>query len=176
MRSEQRRRSPSARVGNPAARVLRAIKRERRQMTEASGVLRCLLVGALRAPDQTIERLEEGQLRGAAARRTRSGEPLPSNCIIHQANILRSMLISISALNSADARAKRRAMLPDNVGQSWAPTVEEQLRSEFLAKEPIEVSAARHRRTLRAVEARLQRLDLISEADRKTRGGFASPE
>ena len=86
------------------------------------------------------------------------------------------MLISISALDSADARAKRRSMLPDNVGQSWIPTEEEQLGSEFLAKEPIEVIAARHRRTLRAVEARLQRLGLISEADRKTRRGFASPE
>ena len=75
-------------------------------------------MGALRAPDQTIERLEEDQLRGIAALRSRSGESLPSDCIIHQANILRSMLISISALDSADARAKRRSMLPDNVGQS----------------------------------------------------------
>ena len=145
-------------------------------MPETSGILPCLLVGALRAPDQTIERLEEDQLRGTAARRSRSGESPPSDCIIHQANILRSMLISISALDSADARAKRRAMLPDNVGQSWAPTVEEQLRSEFSAKEPIEVIAAGHRRALRAIEARRQRLGLISEADRKTRGGFASPE
>lgn len=105
-------------------------------------------------------------------RRPGSQEPLASDCVVHQADVLRAMLISIEALESVIARGKRRALLPDNVGQSWTGPEVEQLRSACLAKVPIRVIAAQHGRTVRAVEARLQRMGLITAADRTTRGGF----
>ena len=105
-----------------------------------------------------------------------SAEPLPSDCIIHHADVLRALMLGINGLDCLIARNKRRSALPDNVGQSWTAREEARLRSAFLAKEPLESIAERHGRTLRAVEARLVRMGLITEKERTTRGGFASPE
>ena len=107
-------------------------------------------------------------------RKPDSEEHLPSDCIVHQASVLRAMLVSIKSLDSSIARAQRHAPLPDNVGRSWTGVEEEQLRSAFVAKEPIEAIAAKLRRTLRAVEARLQRMGLITAEERTTRGGVNS--
>lgn len=105
-------------------------------------------------------------------RRPGSEEPLSSDCVIHQAEVLRAMLVSIEALDSMIAWGKRRALLPDNVGQSWTGPEEERLRLALQTKVPITVIAAQHRRTVRAVEACLQRMGLITAEERTTRGGF----
>jgi hypothetical protein len=78
----------------------------------------------------------------------------------------------VGAINATDARVKRRAQLSENVGRDWTTKEEEELRSEFAAKEPLTAIAARHGRTLRAIEARLERMVLITPAQRTTRGGF----
>ena len=114
---------------------------------------------------QILTSLVDGHMPGSA-------DPIPSNCVLHRADVLRAMLISISALESVIVRSKRRALLPNNIGQAWTHPEEERLRSAFLAKEPVRAIAARHRRTLRAVEARLQRMGLITAEERVTRGGF----
>lgn len=118
---------------------------------------------------QILTSLVEGFLPG-------SNEPIPTDSIVHQSDVLRAMLLSISVLDSAIARLKRRALLPDNVGRSWTVPEQERLRAEFRAKVPIEAIAARHGRTLCAVEARLQQLGLITAEERTTRGGFWSQE
>ena len=105
-----------------------------------------------------------------------SGEQLPSECVVHSSDVLRALLHGVGAIDAADARAKRRAALPENVGRDWTTTEEEQLRTEFAAKEAPEAIAIRHGRTLRAIEARLQRLGLITVDQRTTRGGFTSQE
>ena len=124
------------------------------QHTEASLILRSLIEGC----DPT------------------SGQRLPSECVVHRTDVLRALLLGVSTIDAADARVRRRAALPENVGHDWTTREEEQLRSEFAAKEPLNVIAARHGRTLRAIEARLQRMELITAEQRTTRGGFTSEE
>ena len=105
-----------------------------------------------------------------------SGVPLPSECVVHSSDVLRALLHGVGAIDTVDARAKRRAALPKNVGRDWTTTEEEQLRAEFAAKESPEAIAIRHGRTLRAIEARLQRMGLITADQRTTQGGFTSQE
>lgn len=111
-----------------------------------------------------------------AGRKPGSEEPLPSDCVVHRADVLRALMLGINGLDYLSARQKRRAVLPDNIGRQWTVQEEERLRSAFQAKEPLEAVAARHGRTLRAIESRLVRMGLITQEDRITRGGFASPE
>ena len=89
---------------------------------------------------------------------------------------MRALLFGVGAIETADARLKRRAQLPKNVGQDWTTKEVEQLRSEFAAKEPLAVIADRHGPTLRAIEARLQKMGLITADQRTTRGGFTSED
>lgn len=105
-----------------------------------------------------------------------SGERLPTECVVHRSDVIRALLLGMGAIDAADARAKRRAQLPKNVGRDWTTKEEEQLRSEFGAREPLTAIAVRHGRTLRAIEARLERMGLITAAERTTRGGFASQD
>jgi hypothetical protein len=104
-----------------------------------------------------------------------SGDGLPSDCVVHRPDVIRALLVGVGAIDSADARVKRRAQLPENVGIGWTTQEEAQLRSEFAAKEPLQAIAERHGRTLRAIEARLERMGLITPEQRTTRGGFTGP-
>ncbi len=105
-----------------------------------------------------------------------SGERLPAECVVHRSDVIRALLLGMGAIDATNARAKRRAQLPKNVGRDWTTKEEEQLRSEFTAKEPVSAIAARHGRTLRAIEARLQMMGLITAEQRTTRGGFTTPD
>ena len=107
-------------------------------------------------------------------RNPESGERLPAECVVHRSDVIRALLLGMGAIDATNARAKRRAQLPKNVGRDWTTKEEEQLRSEFAAKEPVSAIAARHGRTLRAIEARLQMMGLITAEQRTTRGGFSS--
>jgi hypothetical protein len=124
------------------------------QHTEARSILMSLIEG--RNPD--------------------SGERLPAECVVHRSDVIRALLLGMGAIDATNARAKRRAQLPKNVGRDWTTKEEEQLRSEFSAKEPVSAIAARHGRTLRAIEARLQMMGLITAEQRTTRGGFTSQD
>lgn len=104
-----------------------------------------------------------------------SGEPLPNDSTLHQPGVIRALLAGLSALELTTARALRRAQLPDNVGSTWTTEEESRLVAAFKNGELPEVISKKHGRTLRAIEARLQKLGLITEAERTTRGGFSSP-
>ena len=101
-----------------------------------------------------------------------SGEPLPSDCVIHRADVLRALLAGLSAIEQKVARAQRRAQLPDNVGQAWTTEEESRLVAVFQGGDPPVTIAREHGRTLRAIEARLEKLGLITAEQRTTRGGF----
>jgi hypothetical protein len=105
-----------------------------------------------------------------------SGERLPAECVVHRSDVLRALLLGVGAMDIADARAKRRAALPANVGRDWTTSEEERLRAEFAAKEALVEIAARHGRSIRAIEARLQRMGLITAEQRTTRGGFSAED
>jgi hypothetical protein len=102
-----------------------------------------------------------------------SGEPLPEGSVLHRAEVLRALLSAHDALQQACARAQRRAQLPDNVGRSWSEAEQAQLLAAFKEGATPAALAAKHRRTLRGIEARLERLGLLRPEQRTSRGGFS---
>ena len=90
----------------------------------------------------------------------RSQQRLPSGSILHAPNVLRALLLAVSALEASTARTRRRAALPPNVGREWTVAEEAQLRAELAGQEPLKVIATRHGRSVRAIELRLRRVGL----------------
>jgi hypothetical protein len=101
-----------------------------------------------------------------------SGAELPPGTILQEADILRALLAGIAALEQTAARAQRRAQLPGNVGRSWSGDEEAALVAAFKSGDSLADIAARHGRTLRAIEARLEKLDLLTPQQRSTRNSF----
>lgn len=104
-----------------------------------------------------------------------TGEELPSETVLQKADVLRALLAGLSAIELTAARAQRRAQLPDNVGQAWTNEEERKLLAAFKNGDSPVAIAHQHGRTLRAIEARLEKLGLITAEQRTTRGGFAGP-
>jgi RNA polymerase sigma-70 factor (ECF subfamily) len=124
---------------------------------------------AMHTPDATtiLKTLIEGREPGSL-------DPLPAESVIHRADVLRAMLAAVAALERVDVRTRRRAGLPDNTGRAWSAEEDGRLVAAFKAGEAPQAIAERHRRTLRAIEARLQRMGLMAPEDRQTKGGFGS--
>lgn len=101
-----------------------------------------------------------------------TGEDLAPGTVLQQADVLRALLAGVAALEQVSARAQRRAQLPDNVGRPWAPEEEQTLVTAFQSGESLADIATRHRRTLRAIEARLERLGLLAAEQRVTNNSF----
>lgn len=102
-----------------------------------------------------------------------TGEELPRETVLQHAEVLRALLAGLSALEMTAARAMRRSQLPDNVGQAWTTEEESRLVTAFRrGVAPVEI-AREHGRTLRAIEARLEKLGLMKPEERTTRGGFS---
>jgi hypothetical protein len=101
-----------------------------------------------------------------------TGEELPPGTILQHADVLRALLAGLSALEQTAARAQRRAQLPGNVGRAWTVEEETTLITAFKAGDSASDIAARHGRTLRAIEARLERLGLLAPDQRTTNTSF----
>jgi hypothetical protein len=101
-----------------------------------------------------------------------TGDELPPGTILQQADVLRALLAGVAALEQTAARAQRRAQLPDNVGRAWTEDEEQTLIAAFKSRDPLPEIAARHGRTLRAIEARLERLGLLTPEQRSTNNSF----
>ncbi len=101
-------------------------------------------------------------------------EPLPADSVAHRADVLRALLAAVAALERVEIRTKRRSALPDHTGRTWSAEEDNRLAAAFKTGERPTAIAERHRRTLRAIEARLQRMGLLAPEDRVTRGGFGS--
>jgi hypothetical protein len=101
-----------------------------------------------------------------------TGDELPPGTILQQADVLRALLAGLAALEQTAARAQRRAQLPDNVGRAWSDDEEQTLIAAFKSKDPLTDIAARHGRTVRAIEARLERLGLLTQEQRSTNNSF----
>lgn len=116
-------------------------------------------------PKSILKSLIEGRDPG-------SGDQLPPECVVHRPAVLRALLAGFDALDQTAARAQRRAQLPGNVGNAWTTDEESRLVSAFRSGESPADLARKHERTLRAIEARLEKLGLITAEQRTTRGGF----
>ena len=104
-----------------------------------------------------------------------TGEELPPGTILQHADILRALLAGVSALEQTAARAQRRAQLPGNVGRAWRDEEENTLVAAFKSGDPLPNIAARHGRTVRAIEARLEKLGLLTAEERSTSDSFVGP-
>jgi hypothetical protein len=104
-----------------------------------------------------------------------TGEELPSGTILQEADVLRALLAGVAALEQTAARAQRRAQLPGNVGRSWSEDEEAALVAAFKSGDSLPDIAARHGRTLRAIEARLEKLGLLTAQQRSTHNSFVGP-
>jgi hypothetical protein len=101
-----------------------------------------------------------------------TAEELPRETVLQHAEVLRALLAGLSALEHTAAREHRRAQLPDNVGRDWTTEEEGRLVSAFQKGDSPVAIAHQHGRTVRAIEARLEKLGLITAEQRTTRGGF----
>jgi hypothetical protein len=101
-----------------------------------------------------------------------NGNELASDTILNRVDVVRSLLASIQAIEIVAARDMRRALLPAAVGKEWTEAEEQQLREEFSQKISILEIADIHKRTVRAIEARLHRLGLMTLEQRTTRDSF----
>jgi hypothetical protein len=104
-----------------------------------------------------------------------TGEELPSGTILQEADVLRALLAGVSALELMEARAQRRAQLPGNVGRTWSEDEERSLVEAFKSGESPADIADRHGRTVRAIEARLEKLGLLTAEERSTTNSFTGP-
>lgn len=102
-----------------------------------------------------------------------TGEELPPDAVLNRPGVLRALLASVAALDTVQARALRRAQLPESVGKTWTEKEELQLKEEYQQLDmPIPDIAAKHGRTVRAIEARLERLGLLRADQRTTSNSF----
>lgn len=105
-----------------------------------------------------------------------SGAELPAGTVVQQADVIRALLAGITALEAQAERTRRRAQLPRNVGRPWSGEEEAQLAAEFRAGGALPAIAASHHRTVAAIESRLERLGLITAAQRTTRNRYVTRE
>ena len=75
-----------------------------------------------------------------------TGSELPEGTILSRADVIRALLTSIDAIEQIDARAARRAHLPEGVGQPWTNDEEVTLKMEFQGGTPIPDIANAHKR------------------------------
>jgi hypothetical protein len=101
-----------------------------------------------------------------------TGKDLPKEDSVNRIEVNRSMSIALTALKEVDARMVRRSLLPESVGKTWTDEEEQQLKAEFVNSEPIPDIATKHGRTIRAIEARLERVGLLRSDQRTTNDSF----
>ena len=106
----------------------------------------------------------------------KSGEELAASSVLQDADVLRALLAGIAALKEQAAREARRRGRPANVGNAWTAEEEQRLTGRFQAGETISGLAESLGRTTRAVEARLQRLGLITGEQRGAGAPFIHKE
>ena len=93
---------------------------------------------------------------------------LPSGSIVNNIEVNRAIGLGGMALDQMNTRMQRRAHLPSNVGRPWVTEEENFLVEAFKGGESVKGIAARHGRTVRAVESRLQMLGLLKATERTT--------
>jgi hypothetical protein len=101
-----------------------------------------------------------------------TGEELPSDSVLNRVDVNRALLVATTAIRLMADRAARRAQLPSGIGRAWSPEEEQTLRDEFKGDLSLQEIANRHQRTVRAIEARLERLGLITSDQRITTSSF----
>jgi DNA-binding NarL/FixJ family response regulator len=103
-----------------------------------------------------------------------TGTELSVGTVLQHVDVLRALLAGCSALDERTARANRRAQQPRTIGQAWTPEEQERLIQAFKSGENLEQVAARHGRTLRGLESRLEMLGMLTTGQRTTENRFGA--
>jgi hypothetical protein len=103
----------------------------------------------------------------------RTGDELSQDSVINEIEVTRAMATAVLALDQMSVRLARRAQLPRSVGKSWTEAEEQRLKDEFTRGETPASIAASHGRTVRAIEARLLKLGLLTFSDERQPGAYA---
>lgn len=90
-----------------------------------------------------------------------TGEMLPDDSPYQQSSILRALFIAVQALERLEERQKREQRLPQNASKSWDESEDKMLCTEFESGLTIMQLAQKHRRTLGAIQSRLEKLGKI---------------
>ena len=101
-----------------------------------------------------------------------TGDELPKEDIVNNIEVNRAMSTAVMAFDQMMSRLTRREMLSEKVGKGWTEEEEQQLKDAFSRSEPLPLIATKHGRTLRAIEARLERLGLLAADQRLTDNSF----
>jgi hypothetical protein len=101
-----------------------------------------------------------------------TGQELPNDTVLQRVDVIRALIASIGAVEETEARALRRAQLPARVGNYWTEEEDQKLTKAFQEGQTTELVASSHGRTIRAIEARLERLGLTTAAQRTTNDSF----
>jgi hypothetical protein len=94
-------------------------------------------------PDEaaaTLKSLVEG-------RDPSTGQDLHADTVLQRASVIRALLVGLAAIESSQARERRRAQLPVRVGSSWTDEEDQKLRAAFQAGESVAMLAAGHQRS-----------------------------
>jgi hypothetical protein len=118
-------------------------------------------------------RILDALIRGADPA---TGLDVPSGSVLEQPDVIRALLEAVSAIKYSNERNARRAQLPKNIGRTWSDEEHEQLIAEFKAGVAIPDIASGHGRTVRAIEARLEKAGLLSKEERTTTDRFDANE
>lgn len=102
----------------------------------------------------------------------KTGSELPKESVVNEIEVSRAMATAVFALDQMSARLARRAQLPESVGKAWTEEEERRLKEEFSGNVPVALIATKHGRTIRAIEARLEKLRLLSADQRVTANSF----
>lgn len=101
-----------------------------------------------------------------------TGDEIKGESVLQDAKVLRALLSGVAAMEANAVRDSRRKQLPANIGKAWTEKATQDMVDQFKTGVPLEQIAASHGRTLRAIEARLEKLGLITEEERKTTDRF----
>ena len=99
-----------------------------------------------------------------------NGAELPADTILNRVDVVRALLAATAALDAVRERAMRA--ITRERGQKWSEEEERQLKIEFAEGEPVSTIARKHRRTVRAIEGRLERLGLLQSDEHTTQNSF----
>jgi len=119
------------------------------------------------AARQILQRLVEGADPA-------SGAALPAGTPLADPTVIAALEAALASLAGEAERARRRAQLPPNLGAPWSETEEQALCGAFRAGTALGDIARAHRRTLAAIEARLERLGLLLPQQRVTRNRYVT--
>lgn len=99
-------------------------------------------------------------------------DELPKGTVLEDADVVRALMAGAASIKQSMARESRRAQLPPNIGAPWTDEENGRLIEAFTAGRSAADIAARHGRTVRAIEARLEMLGLLTADQRMTSDRF----